>query len=100
MGKEPLPLAPPRAFSSPWYEIYEEDGPHIAYKVFKSEGIVNGSFLVVDQCPWKIIEEIITDQEYVIQYKDKHLLFTARLTDAYKDYNNWTLYKIKRPTFL
>lgn len=69
-GKEPLLIPPPTKFSYPWYSLIENK-KGIASDVWKADGI-SAEFteypaLYVDQLPWKIIEEI-NSNEYLITY--------------------------------
>lgn len=41
-GKDPLPEAPPCAYSCPWYEVIEVPGPHDVWEEIRTYGPGNG----------------------------------------------------------
>lgn len=68
-GKEPLPKAPPKAFSSPIYNL-ADTGRYIPFGVkFYPEGLMGIDIpsVVIDQSIWNIIEKN-SDEYYVIEW--------------------------------
>jgi hypothetical protein len=61
-GKQPLPEAPPRAYSCPWYEVVEEDRPHFCREMFVVENIAH-----IAQCAYQI-EKMEGDEPSIIKY--------------------------------
>ncbi len=63
-GKQPLLIAPPRSFSTPWYELIEkgEASPFEVYPV--------ANFLVIDQFEWKILNKV-SNEEYIVTYGEE-----------------------------
>lgn len=69
-GKEPLPIPPPRSHSYPWYELIE-NGVGYPFEVWKPKSW-DASFtpypsIVIDQSPWKMLEEL-GEQEWLVTY--------------------------------
>jgi len=68
-GKEPLPIAPPRAYSYPWYHLIE-DGYGYPYEVWEApkEFSTEYNALIIEQCLcWKVLEKI-SDNEWIVTY--------------------------------
>jgi hypothetical protein len=59
-GKDPLPEAPPTAYSCPWYELIEVPGPHDIWEEIRVYGPNQGfpkKFCSVAQCSYQVIED-------------------------------------------
>lgn len=76
-GKEPLPFAPPRAFSYPRYDIFDE--PNKIHEAF--EVVQDGDTLIINQCPWCIIQKV-SDDEYLVKYKSAPVCRVWKNLDA------------------
>jgi len=53
-GKEPLPEAPPTAYSCPWYELIEVPGPHDVWEEIR---VYEKKFCSVAQCRYEVLEQ-------------------------------------------
>lgn len=75
-GKAPLPFAPPRAFSYPWYDLYDKPTEdHVAVDVH-----VNlAGTVVINQSTWKLVETVETDVHYVVKYEKLPDVFDLKL---------------------
>jgi hypothetical protein len=69
-GKEPLPVPPPKSHSYPWYELIEE-GIGYPLEVWRPKSwdacFTPYPSIVIDQSPWKLIEELGED-EWIVTY--------------------------------
>jgi len=67
-GKEPLLMAPPTAYSCPWYEVVEEmDRPHWAYDgCIQNTGTRKLAFIA--QCPYEILELADDEKSAIVKF--------------------------------
>lgn len=72
-GKNPLIYPPPCAYSYPWYEVIEENGPWnlsieaADLKELIWENLHGESQILIEQTPWKIIDKK-SDNEVVVTF--------------------------------
>lgn len=72
-GYLPLPWAPPRAYSCPWYEVVEDMGNHACFECHRSRRFDPPNTWVVAQCAYKHIEDRGVD-EYIVGYGEYRFL--------------------------
>lgn len=78
-GKQPLPAAPPAAYSCAWYELIEVPGPHDCWPeeihTYKPDGTGTGKMKTnrplasINQCMYDLIEEY-PDGSMLLEYSD------------------------------
>jgi len=74
-GGEPLPYAPPIAFSYPWYDLYDKPTEdHLAVEVH----IRNQFEIVINHVVWKAHEEE-KDMHYTVMYGNNPDIFDLKL---------------------
>ena len=67
-GKDPLPEAPPRAFSYPWYELIERGSARaMRVSIPQEESGLHDGMLLIEQEFWKIIETV-SATEWIATY--------------------------------
>ena len=80
-GKRPLPFPPPTHHGLPWHDLVEShDETHFvdAEIVRDSEGPIIGA--IIEGCAdWQVVEEVIVNSQYVVQYRGKGPLFQLHL---------------------
>ena len=80
-GKRPLPFPPPTRRGLPWHDLVEShDETHFvdAEIVRDSEGPIIGA--IIEGCAdWQVVEEVIVNSQYVVQYRGKGPLFQLHL---------------------
>jgi hypothetical protein len=75
-GKAPLPHAPPRAFSYPWYDLYDKPTEdHFVVDVHVGHGAV----VIINQAAWDLIETVEIDMHYVVKYGALPDIFDLKL---------------------
>lgn len=68
-GKEPFPIPPPKSHAYPWYQLIENGVDH-PYEVWKPKGsafFTSYPAIVIDQSPWKLLEEL-GENEWIVTY--------------------------------
>ena len=80
-GKRPLPFPPPTRNGSPWHDLIErrDETHHVQAEIVRDE---NGAILgvVIEGCAdWRVIEEVTSDQEYIVQHHGQGPLFRLQL---------------------
>lgn len=69
-GTEPLPIAPPRAYSYPWYQLIE-DGYGYPLEVWEApDNFFSTEYqtLIIDQCAcWKVLEKL-SENSWIATY--------------------------------
>lgn len=108
-GKDPLPFPPPRRFGYPWYEVIEENGPHLviearfpAHKNWKeknSDDKLKG-FIFLEQCRWEIIscndvaENFIDNlQNPALSYQEKSKIMSES-PELLIQFDNYPVYRL------
>jgi hypothetical protein len=103
-GKDPLPKPPPHAFSSPWYSVMEEDGPHDCEvgEIMPVEPWMDASSdsdkprIAINQDLW-IVEKQVSDDELLVRWLPGYPLFrltkkTVKVDDFWR---NWTIERVQ-----
>jgi hypothetical protein len=67
-GKEPLPEAPPRAYSYPWYELLDNGCASPREVWIPKPGLFESSAIIVEQERWKIIETVGVGRGWIVAY--------------------------------
>lgn len=76
-GYQPLPWAPPRAYSCPWYEVVEDMGNHSCFDCWSKlkDGAIAPKHWVIAQCLYDHIETR-EDNTHIVGYgKYRFLIF-------------------------
>jgi hypothetical protein len=80
-GKRPLPFPPPTRLGLPWHDLIDsrEKTYAVAAEIVRDgEGAAVGA--VIEACAhWQIVEEIVSDHEYIVQHRGKGPLFRLQL---------------------
>jgi hypothetical protein len=87
-GKRPLPFPPPTRHGLPWHDLadsinsIDEKRHDVDAEIVRDgDGQLIGA--IIDACAdWQVIEEVVTDKEYVIQHRGKGPLYRLHL-DAF-----------------
>jgi len=61
-GRAPLPSPPPRAYSYPWYDLVELDGPHWAYEMWEQDNIA-----FICQTAYRVLERDVAGVPTIVQ---------------------------------
>jgi hypothetical protein len=81
-GQEPLDLAPPRAGSYPWYDLYETGKGNVCDVFVPSEPLAGHSRpIIIDQGVWSLLDER-EDGSWTVQWAEGHPLFHLRVHPA------------------
>ena len=67
-GKLPLPFAPPRAFSYPWYALYDNQGDVEVIDVWFRD---DEKQIVLEQLIWYVDEIVEQGKKYIVQWRDE-----------------------------
>lgn len=74
-GYQPLPWAPPTAYSCPWYEVVEDMGNHSCFECWRGPETspIGHDYWVIAQCVYDQIEEL-ADNQYIVGYGEYRFL--------------------------
>lgn len=83
-GYQPLPWAPPKAYSCPWYEVVEDLGNHSCFECWRgTDGILYGpERWIIAQCVYDHIEELENNQHIVGYGEYRFLIFRDLAAEA------------------
>jgi hypothetical protein len=100
LGNDPLEQAPPKAFSYPWYELHETEYAENC-EVWVPQGEYwKSDDIVINQSHWKIVEKI-SDEEYIVRWKDGYPNYRAWRSRPAPGQNatafGWSLEKLDEP---
>ncbi len=95
-GKAALSFPPPKSMSYPWYSLIEDGYGH-PYEVWKVDDKISSSItdypaIVIDQSPWKILEELKED-EWIVTYPYGKVALNHFKEENFAD-GKWHVYPI------
>lgn len=75
-GKAPLPYAPTRSFSYPWYDLYDKpmEDQYVVDFHIRDDDVA-----IINQSAWNIVDEIEKDVHYVVTYQNLPDVFDLQL---------------------
>lgn len=99
-GINPIPVAPPLAYSYPWYALYDSEDPVSAVDVWYSENFkgLGENYIVINQGIWKVVKEVTPNDEYIIRWREEegHPLFRVwKSHTGGTKWGQWTLERYK-----
>ena len=106
-GKNPLLYPPPCSYSYPWYSVIEDEGPwnlsldaHSVDELYW-ENLMGENTIAIEQTPWKVLEEISSNEVIVTFGYWEDLGFKWRLKQVEKSCKetNSFIYSHHNPSF-
>ena len=94
-GLPPLPEAPPKSFGQPWYAIVEDGRADrvLVQEVDEELARQYPSHILINGCPWLVIERAETESYLVSWHPDGQLYWLARTKGATSPMA-WTLSRL------
>jgi hypothetical protein len=80
-GKRPLPFPPPTRHGSPWHELVESEGEtHTVDAEIINDESGQAIGAKIEGCAdWRIVEETVKDNQYIVQHQGKGPLYQLKL---------------------
>ena len=86
-GQEEYSEPPPLCMSYPWYGLIE-DGKGIGCEVHG----IDSKYLVLNQHPWQIVEEIHPNQEYLVKYSSTSPVYKLTKDASIRHPFQWNIF--------